>query len=83
LNKPVQASEIPVKAGNPAGPILAFSTVVVGVLIAVAGLISGSNVARMIDSLVGVVLIGIGVLFYSKSSKAPGFNDVAVPSEKE
>ncbi|MEO6982613.1 MAG: hypothetical protein ABI072_05805, partial [Edaphobacter sp.] len=83
IDTPVQMSEVPLKAGNPAGPVLAFSTFGVGLLIAVAGLISGSNLARIIDSLVGLILIGIGVLFYRKSRKASAFGDVAAISEKE
>ncbi|MES2221972.1 MAG: sodium/solute symporter [Acidobacteriota bacterium] len=70
LDKPVQASEIPSKGGNPAGPVLAMSTLGVGVLIAVAGLISRSTAARIIDPVVGLILIGIGVLFHLISRKA-------------
>ncbi len=69
LDKPVHASEIATKAGNPAGPVLAMSTFGVGLLIAVAGLISRSTAARIIDPLVGLALIGIGVLFHVTSRK--------------
>ncbi len=70
LDTPVHASEIAVKAGNPAGPVLAMSTAGVGLLITVAGLISRSTAARIIDPLVGLVLIGIGVIFHLTSRKA-------------
>ena len=67
LDAPVLANEIPMKAANPAGPVLAMSTGGVGLLITLAGLISKSTTARIIDPLVGLVLIGIGVLFYRSS----------------
>lgn len=70
LDKPVQADEVPAKGGNPAGPALAISTIGVGLLIAAAGIISGSNTARIIDPLVGLVLVAIGALFHRNSRKA-------------
>jgi len=75
LDKPIQADEISRKTGNPAGPVLAMSTIGVGVLIAVAGLLSRSTAARIIDPLVGLVLIGIGVLFRVTSRKVSAFDD--------
>ncbi|HZY62649.1 MAG TPA: hypothetical protein VFE38_08990 [Edaphobacter sp.] len=79
----VQTGEVSSKTGNPAGPVLAFSTIGVGLLIAVAGLISGSNMARIIDSLVGLFLIGIGVLFYCKSRNASSLGKTAIIPDKE
>jgi SSS family transporter len=82
LDKPVQASEIPRKAGNPAGPVLAMSTVGVGLLIAVAGFISRSTAARITDPLVGLVLIGIGVLFHITSRKVSASDSSLLSTKK-
>ncbi len=64
LDTPIQPSEIPRNAGNPAAPVLGISTAMVGLLISSAGIISGSRTARIIDSSVGVVLVMIGALFH-------------------
>jgi len=69
LDTPVQPNEIPRSAGNPAAPVLGVSTAMVGLLITLAGLISGSRTARIIDSSVGVVLIVIGALFRRNARK--------------
>jgi SSS family transporter len=68
---PIQDAEVPAKGVNPAGRLLGFSTVGVGVLLMVAGLISGSAAARIIDAAVGIVFIGIGAAFYIRSPKVP------------
>jgi solute:Na+ symporter, SSS family len=72
LDTPVQPSEVPRKSINPAAPVLGISTAIVGLLIASAGVISGSRTARIIDSSVGVVLIVIGAYFHRSSlNKVP------------
>jgi len=58
-----------VSGGNPAGPALAASTLAMGALIVVAGLISGSAIARSVDSAVGVTLILIGILLYMRANR--------------
>lgn len=82
MNTPIQPSEIPAKTGNPAGPVLAMSTCGVGLLITVAGLISGSKTARIIDPLVGLILIGVGMLLRLNSRKASASNNLATFSEE-
>lgn len=67
LDRPIQPSEIPAKSKSPEGPVLAFSTIGVGVLLIVAGLISGSTVSRIIDPVVGLIFAGIGVWFHRRS----------------
>ena len=51
-------------------------------LIAVAGLISGSTAARIIDPLVGLVLIGIGVLFHVTSRKVSASDTPLLSTKK-
>jgi solute:Na+ symporter, SSS family len=58
-----------VSGGNPAGPALAASTLAMGALIVVAGLISGSVIARSVDSAAGVTLILIGILLYMRANR--------------
>jgi SSS family solute:Na+ symporter len=70
LDTPVRESEMPARCANPAGPAIAISTIGVGCLLVVAGLISSSIAARIIDPLVGLVLVGIGLLFGRNSRKA-------------
>lgn len=70
MNTPVRAEEVPAKKENPAGPLLAFSTAGVGALLVVAGLISSSTEARVIDPLAGLFFVVIGAIFYIRSSKA-------------
>jgi solute:Na+ symporter, SSS family len=62
---------IPAKAsqGNPAGPALTASTLAMGALIVVAGLLSGSGLARSVDSAVGVTLILTGILLYMRANR--------------
>jgi SSS family transporter len=69
LDTPIQPSEIPRSTTNPASSILSFSTATVGLLIAVAGMISGSHAARVIDLSAGILLIAIGTLFRRASRK--------------
>jgi SSS family solute:Na+ symporter len=64
LDTPIQPSEIPRSASNPAAPVLGMSTATVGLLILFAGIISGSRAALTIDSSVGIVLITLGALFH-------------------
>ena len=61
MDTPIRPDEVAANTANPAGPILSFSTIGTGVLIAVAGVISGAQMARIADSLVGLVLVLIGI----------------------
>ncbi|MES2390324.1 MAG: hypothetical protein V4555_01685 [Acidobacteriota bacterium] len=70
LDTPIQPDEIPVSRDNPAGALLGFSTIGVGVLIVIAGIISGSAIARLTDSAVGSILLLIGLFLWSKSRAA-------------
>ena len=70
MNTPIQRDEVPHDTANPAGPVLGISTALVGLLIVLAGIISGSHTARVIDSSVGVLLIVIGACL-RKSAQAP------------
>lgn len=55
--------------GNPAGPALAAATLGMGALIVVAGLLSGSSTARLVDSSVGVTLVVIGLLLHRQANR--------------
>jgi solute:Na+ symporter, SSS family len=68
LDEPIRPEEVPADRGNPAAPVLAVSTIGVGALLAVAGMISGSTTARVIDLAVGLVLVGIGFSFRRRPS---------------
>jgi SSS family transporter len=63
-----ESSEEPVEApatgANPASGVLGLSTISVAVLLAVAGLISGEDLARKIDLASGGVLALIGMFLY-------------------
>jgi hypothetical protein len=79
-----------VSGGNPAGPALAAATLAMGALIVVAGLISGSVIARSVDSAVGVTLILIGILLYMRANRhrqtprfAPDPEEHRMPEIKE
>lgn len=77
LDTPIQPAEVILGKGNPAGPILAFSTISVGTLIAVAGIISGTTMARLADSTVGLVLILIGASLGWRACKTPTLRRVS------
>ena len=63
MDRPIQPEETPQLQGNPAAPVLGLSTLGVGALLAAAGALSGSSMARAIDFSVGAILIAIGILF--------------------
>jgi Na+/proline symporter len=63
IDTPIRSDEVPGKGGNPSAPVLGISTIAVGLLLALAGIFSGSATARIIDISIGAVLIGIGFLF--------------------
>jgi SSS family transporter len=69
LDTPVQPGEIRADRGNPAGPILGVSTIIVGALMVIAGLISGTAMARLADSAVGLILVMIGALLWWTAHK--------------
>jgi Na+/proline symporter len=66
LDHPIQPDEVPAGGTNPAAPVLGLSTLAVGLLLAVAGALSGSRTAQMIDFSTAAVLVAIGVLFRRK-----------------
>ncbi len=67
IDRPIQPEEAPGRGGdNPAAPVLGLSTLAVGGLLIVAGAISGSATAQVIDFSVGAVLVAIGLLFRRK-----------------
>lgn len=55
---------------NPAGPALAVATLGMGALIVVAGLVSGSDMARSVDSAVGVILLAIGFALHKRAARS-------------
>jgi hypothetical protein len=55
---------------NPVGPPLAAATTGMGALIVFAGLISRASAARLIDSIVGLILVAIGLLLWRGAHKA-------------
>ncbi len=60
LDRPIAPEEVPARSGNPAASVLGLSTASVGALLFLAGAVSGSTTARVIDFTVGAVLIVIG-----------------------
>ncbi|HEY3841428.1 MAG TPA: hypothetical protein VGL72_32880 [Bryobacteraceae bacterium] len=66
IDRPIEAAEVVQGTGNPAAPVLGLSTLAVGMLLAVAGALSGSPGARAIDFATAAVLLVIGVLFRRK-----------------
>ncbi|MDR3724626.1 MAG: sodium/solute symporter [Terracidiphilus sp.] len=71
LSRPLERDEMPEDTSNSVAPILAISTAGVGLLIAAAGLLSGSSAAREIDLCVGVFFAAISVIFvwYSRRKR--------------
>jgi hypothetical protein len=72
-----------VSGGNPAGPALAASTLAMGTLIVVAGLISGSVIARSVDLAVGLTLILIGILLYMRANRHRHSSSLVPDPEKQ
>jgi solute:Na+ symporter, SSS family len=64
LDRPISPEEAPAIGANPAAGVLGLSTLSVGVLLAVAGLLSGSDLARNIDLAAGGLLVLIGIFLY-------------------
>lgn len=69
IDTPIRSDEVPRKRGNPAAPVLGISTISVGGLLVLAGILSGSATARLIDLAVGATLIAIGVAFRRRGSR--------------
>jgi Na+/proline symporter len=69
IDEPIRPEEVPGVRGNPAGAVLGISTIGVGGLLAVAGLISGSSTALVIDVAVGLILITIGLFFRRQTGR--------------
>jgi hypothetical protein len=68
LATPVDISELAGQASNPAIRMLGTATVGVGLLLLIAGIISPSTMARLLDCLVGFLLALIG-LFLNRASR--------------
>jgi SSS family transporter len=64
MDRPIGANEAPAAGVNPAAGVLGLSTVSVGALLGLAGLLSGSVLARNIDLATGGVFVLIGVFLY-------------------
>ncbi len=73
---PVQPDEVPTPKANPTGPVLAISTLCVGLLIAAAGLLSHPILARTIDCSIGAALVVLGLLMRKPSAQSSA-NDPA------
>ncbi len=71
LDQPIRPDEVPAVGENPSAPVLGVCTIGVGLLLMVAGLISGSTTARIVDTAVGLVLLLIGLRF-RRSRRAHG-----------
>ncbi len=69
LATPVHASELAGQTRNPAIGMLGMATLGVGVLLLVAGIIASSPMARVLDSLIGLILAAAG-LFFNRSARA-------------
>ncbi|MGH9452304.1 MAG: sodium:solute symporter family transporter [Terriglobia bacterium] len=67
LDRPVAASEVKTTEASPLRAI-GVATLGVGVLLAVAGLLSHSTTARVMDLAVGAGLIVLGIAYYWKGS---------------
>jgi SSS family solute:Na+ symporter len=72
LDRPIAADEIPRAAANAALPILGLSTVGVGALLALAGLLAESSAARICDLAIGVLLMAVGALLHRRGRRAVG-----------
>ncbi|MCZ2080218.1 MAG: hypothetical protein LC130_35065 [Bryobacterales bacterium] len=72
LDRPIAPEEVPARSGNPAASVLGLSTASVGALLFLAGAVSGSTTARVIDFTVGAVLIVIGVFFRRRAGQSSG-----------
>jgi SSS family solute:Na+ symporter len=64
LDRPITPDEVPAASENPASRVLGLSTISVGGLLGVAGLLSGAELARTIDVAAGAALVVIGVVLY-------------------
>lgn len=63
MDRPIAPNEMPAEKGNPAAPVLGASTFAVGLLLALAGALSGSRTAQIMDFSTAAVLLAIGFLF--------------------
>lgn len=70
LAKPVEASENAVGEKENPAPVLAFSTASVGTLLVIAGAISGSMEARLIDIGIGLFFGAISLVFLYRVRRA-------------
>ncbi len=69
LDRPVVASEVPPSGTSGALPVIGASTLGVGALLAVAGLLSNTFTARAIDLSIGAFLMLLGVLFIRRHKR--------------
>jgi SSS family transporter len=60
IDTPIAPGEVPATGGNSSAGILGISTIAVGVLLATAGIASGSSTALAVDLSIGAVLIATG-----------------------
>lgn len=68
LDTPVHTSELASQTRNPAISMLGMATIGVGVLLLVAGMLSSDHTARLLDSLIGLILAAAGI-FFNRSAR--------------
>jgi hypothetical protein len=61
IDTPIKPDEVPARQGNPSAGVLGVSTIAVGLLLAIAGLASGSSTAVTVDLSVGAILVAAGL----------------------
>jgi SSS family solute:Na+ symporter len=71
IDTPIRAEEVPGSRANPSAPALGLSTIGVGILLAAAGLFSGSATAQVIDGVAGFGLVLVGLAFRRRASHDP------------
>jgi SSS family solute:Na+ symporter len=71
LDRPIGPGEVPPPATtNSALPVLGLSTIGVGVLLAVAGLLAGSTAALLSDLTIGGALMALGAILHHRGRRA-------------
>jgi hypothetical protein len=70
LDRPIAPGEVPPATTNSAMPVLGLSTIGVGLLLAVAGLLAGSTAALLSDLTIGGALIAMGLFLRHRGRRA-------------
>ncbi|MPZ19054.1 MAG: hypothetical protein GEV06_14240 [Luteitalea sp.] len=69
LDRPIAAHEVPGATSNTAMPILGRSTMAVGMLLVLAGLLARSQAARLSDLAIGVLLVAFGAMLHRRGRR--------------